>query len=107
MLRGIYGSELSLRKKEIFLKHKYIVSPDIKINQLLSGQRIYIRVLASLLKNPELLIIENIFIRLESRTVQELVSVINNYISHNGICLLLTCNPVNLFDLTDSVYLRK
>lgn len=106
MLRGIFGSELSVRKKEIFLKYKYIVSSDIKMNQLFPGQRFYVRVLASLLKNPKFLILQNIFINLEGQTLQELVSVINDYIYHNGICFILSQMPDSHFEHKDCLYLK-
>lgn len=106
MLRGIFGSELSVRKKEIFLKYKYIVSSDIKMNQLFPDQRIYVRILASLLKNPKFLILQNIFLHLEGQILQELVSVINDYIYHNGICLILSQMPDSHFEHKDCFYLK-
>lgn len=106
ILRGVHGSQLAIRKEKIYHKHKYIVSPDIKINQLLPDQRIYIRTLASLLKIPKLLILGNFFVKLESNTLQEIIYVINDYISCNGICLLLTCSPVAFYGLTDTIYLN-
>ncbi len=107
MLRGIHEPILSKRKKEIFSKHNYINSFDVRLNELLYSQRIYLRFLASLIKMPALLIIENNFIDLDPIVTQAIISIINDYVSQDGTCIYAYYKSTTVFNLTDSMYYNE